>query len=128
MDNYTIEYEVIYREKYCQNLMNIKFIYNDHIIFNFQTIYSKFYEIFAQNYNYNHNYNYYYYQLSENCELEIENVTDGKNINFILINTVNDGIRNTNKMIFSVKINDTFHIFLEKLKYNHSKIIRNSKW
>lgn len=126
MDNYNIEYEVIYREKYCQNLMNIKFIYNDHIIFNFQTIYSKFYEIFVQNYNYNSN--YYYYQLSENCELEIEDTTNGKIINFILMNNVYDEVRHTYRINFSVRINEIFHSFLEKLKYNHCKVIKNSKW
>lgn len=48
MDNYTIDYDITYLEKYFQNLINIKFIYNNHIIFNFETLYSKFYELFTK--------------------------------------------------------------------------------
>lgn len=124
MDNYRIDYNITYLEKYFQNLININFIYNDHIIFNFETLYSKFYELFAQNYNSN----YYYCHLSTNCELEIENTVNGKIINFILMNKIDDGIRHKNRMNFAVKINETFIEFLEKLKYNHCKVIRNSKW
>jgi hypothetical protein len=124
MDNYTIEYEILYRKKYSQNLINMKFIHVNREIFNFETIYARFYELFVQNYN-----SYYYYcQLSPNCELEIEDISDGKIINFIMINTIDNEIKNTNRIIFSVKINETFHLFLEKLKYNHCKVIRNSKW
>lgn len=124
MDNYNIQYEIIYREKYFQNLIDIKFIYDDHVIFNFKTMYARFYELFAQNYDSN----YYYCQLSQNCELEIENKPHGKIINFILMNQINDEVKHTNKIIFSIKINKIFHLFLEKLKSNHCKVIRNSKW
>ncbi len=124
MDNYNIEYDITYLEKYCQNLINIKFIYNNYVIFNFETLYSKFYELFAQNYNSN----YYYCQLSQNCELEIEDISDEKIINFIIMNKIDNGVRHKNRMNFAVKINETFYSFLEKLKYNHCKVIRNSKW
>jgi hypothetical protein len=124
MDNYNIEYEIMYREKYCQNIINIKFIFNNYIIFNFETMYARFYEVFAQNYNSN----YYYCQLSKNCELEIEDTSNGKIINFILMNHIDDGVRHTDRINFAVKMNEIFHLFLEKLKYNHCKVIRNSKW
>jgi hypothetical protein len=124
MDNYTIEYDITYFEKYSQNLINIKFIYNNQIFFNFETSYSKFYELFAQNYNST----YYYCQLSQNCELEIEDVPDGKNINFILMNKIDHENRHKNRMNFTIKINETFNTFLEKLKYNHCKVIKKSKW
>ena len=123
MDNYTIDYDITYLEKYFQNLINIKFIYNNHVIFNFETSYSKFYELFAQNYNSN----YYYCQLSTNCELEIEDIDDEKIINFILMNKMDDINRHKNRINFAIKINETFHLFLEKLKYNHCKVIKNSK-
>lgn len=124
MENYIIEYDITYRKKYCQNLINIKFIHSNHIIFNFETMYAKFYEKFVQNYNPN----YYYCLLSQNCELEIEDVIDGKKLNFILMNTINDEVIHKNKIIFSIKMNEIFYLFLEKLKYNHCKVIKNSKW
>ena len=130
MDNYTINYEILYLKKYSQNVINIKIIYQNYIVFTLETLYANFYEKFVQNYNPN----YYYCELSKYCELEIEEVINyginyGKIIHFIIINKINDdGIINTNRSIFSVKMNDTFYSFLETLKQNHSKVVRNSKW
>jgi hypothetical protein len=124
MDNFSIKYKIMYREKYFQNLINIKFIYNNYLIFNFETLYSRFYELFVQNYNSN----YYYCQLSKNCELEIEDTPNGKILNFILMNEIDDEIKNVNRMNFSIKMNETFYLFLERLKDNHCKVIKNSKW
>jgi hypothetical protein len=124
MDNYNIEYDITYREKYFQNMINVKFIFNNQIIFNFETMYARFYELFVQNYDPN----YYYCQLSQNCELEIEDTTNGKIINFILMNYVDDIVRHTNRINFAVRMNETFYSFLEKLKCNHCKIIKKSKW
>lgn len=124
MDNFSIKYKIMYREKYFQNLINIKFIYNNYLIFNFETSYSRFYELFVQNYNSN----YYYCQLSKNCELEIEDVPNGKILNFILMNEIDDEIKNVNRTNFAIKMNETFYLFLERLKDNHCKVIKNSKW
>lgn len=124
MENYTIDYEIIYRRNYRQNLINIKFIYNEHLAFNFQTLYYRFYEIFAQNYNHN----YYYCQLSQNCELEFQDIDEGRIINFILSSYATDDFEYKNKINFYAKLNDNFYIFLDKLKNNHCKVIKNSKW
>ncbi len=124
MENYSIEYEIIYRGKYNQNLINIKFISNRCIIFNFETLYFRFYELFAQNYNSD----YYYCQLSRNCELELQDIDGERIINFILLSYTNDEFKVTNKINFYAKINNNFYIFLDRLKNNHCKVIRNSKW
>ena len=124
MENYDIEYEIIYRGKYNQNLINIKFISNGCVIFNFETLYFRFYELFAQNYNSD----YYYCQLSRNCELELQDIDGERIINFILLSYTNDEFKFTNKINFYAKINNNFYIFLDRLKNNHCKVIRNSKW
>lgn len=126
MDNYTINYEILYLKKYSQNVINIKIICRNYVVFNFETLYANFYEKFVQNYNSN----YYYCELSKYCELEIEDVINcEKIIHFIMTNKINDDeIINTNRSIFSIEMNDTFYSFLETLKQNHSKVVRNSKW
>jgi|688.fasta_scaffold194358_3 hypothetical protein len=124
MDGYNIDYEILYRGNYSQNTIEIKFLFNENIIFTFKTLYSRFYEIFAQNYNTN----FYYCQLSFYCELEIDDVDNSRILNIVLSNKVDDGIKHTNRICFSIKINETFHIFLDNLKYNHCKVVKNSKW
>lgn len=124
MENYTIDYEIIYRCKYNKNLINVKFIQDGYVVFNFETLYSKFYEMFVQNYNSN----YYYCQLSSNFEIELEDVDGERIIDFILLNETNDEFKCKNKIVFYAKLNDTFNIFLDTLKENHCKVIRNSKW
>lgn len=127
MEHYTINYEIIYRGKYNRNLINVKFIQNRYIIFNFETLYSRFYEMFVQNYNSD----YYYCQLSQNFEIELENIDEDKIINFILstnTNDVNDDFNCKNKINFYAKLNEEFHHFLDTLKINHCKVIKNSKW
>jgi len=119
MENYTIDYDIIYKTKYNQNLINIKFISNGYVIFNFETLYSNFYELFAQSYNSN----YYYCQLSQYCELECQDTDNERIINFILSSN-----NNINKINFYAKINENFNHFLNRLKNNHCKVIKNSKW
>jgi hypothetical protein len=124
MDNYNIEYDIVYCNKYEKNIIDIKFLYNENIIFNFKSFYSRFYSIFVQNYNFN----YRYYQLSQNCDFEIEYVNNIRILNIILTNYIDDECKRTTKTTFSVIINNTFHHFLDELKSNHYNVVKNSKW
>lgn len=124
MDDYTIIYEIIYSNKYDRNIIDIKFLHGDNVFFNFKPLYSIFYSIFVQNYNSD----YYYCQLSQNCEFEIENINNYRVLNIILTNFADYESKQTFRTSFSVVINDVFHLFLEKLKSNHGKVIKNSKW
>ena len=124
MDNYDIEYDIIYCNKYDKNIIDIKILYNENIIFNFKTFYSRFYSLFIQNYNSN----YYYCQLSQNCEFEIEDADNFRILNIILTNYMDDECKRTSKTTFSIIINDVFHHFLDELKSIHSVVIKNSKW
>lgn len=124
MDNYTIDYDIIYCSKYEKNIIDIKFLYNENIIFNFRTLYSRFYSIFVQNYDSN----YYYCQLSENVEFEIDDAPNIRILNIILTNYIDEECKRTAKTSFSFCINNEFNNFLNNLKTKHSIVVKTSKW
>ena len=125
MNIYTIDYNIEFRERYQKNIIDIKILHGDKIFFNFRTFYARFYSIFVQNYNSD----YYYCQLSPNCEFEIEDSTiDQRILNIILTNNIDDESAQMTKTTFSIAINEEFNNFLSKLKLNHSKVVKHSKW
>jgi L-cystine uptake protein TcyP (sodium:dicarboxylate symporter family) len=67
--------------------------------------------------------------LSPNCEFEIEDSTiDQRILNIILTNNIDDETAQMTKTTFSIVINEEFNNFLSKLKLNHSKVVKHSKW